>query len=159
MALEKGDTSVTRWIMIVIICGVILVGCGEKTYHPREINSETDVCKVCNMSIVHNEYAGQIVLKNGDYETFDDIGCLMDYIELNGDGEVGAAYIKNKATNEWIDVYKAIYVYNKNYWTPMNYGVIAFATKDEAKEWMNDEEEGQLFAYRDLLTLNWGIHE
>lgn len=159
MALEKGDTSVTRWIMIVIICGVILGGCGEKTYLPREINSETDVCEVCNMSIVHNEYAGQIVLKNGDYETFDDIGCLMDYIELNGDGEVGAAYIKNKATNEWIDVYKAIYVYNKNYWTPMNYGVIAFATKDEAKEWMNDEEEGQLFAYRDLLTLNWGIHE
>ena len=39
----------------------------------------------------------------------------------------------------------------------MNYGVIAFATKDEAKEWMNDEEEGQLFAYRDLLTLNWGF--
>ena len=109
------------------------------------------------MSIVHNEYAGQIVLKNGDYEIFDDIGCLMDYLKLNGDGEVGAAYIKNKATNQWMDVYKAIYVYNKNYWTPMNYGVIAFATKDEVQHWMNDEGEGQLLAYHDLLTLNWGF--
>lgn len=48
------------------------------------------------MSIVHNEYAGQIVLKNGDYEIFDDIGCLLDYLELNGENEVGAAYIKIK---------------------------------------------------------------
>lgn len=47
------------------------------------------------MSIVHNAYAGQIALKNGDYEIFDDIGCLMEYIVSNGDEEIGAAYIKD----------------------------------------------------------------
>ncbi|WP_338651937.1 nitrous oxide reductase accessory protein NosL [Lysinibacillus sp. Y5S-8] len=149
----------TRWITIFILCSALLVGCSDKTYKPREIISETDVCKICNMSIVHNEYAGQIVLKNGDYEIFDDIGCLMEYLELNGEDEVGAAYIKNKANNEWIDIYKATFVYNKEYWTPMNYGVLAFATKDEAQKWMTNEGDGQLLAYQDLLTFNWGIHE
>ena len=49
------------------------------------------------MSIVHNAYAGQIALKNGDYEIFDDIGCLMEYIEANGEDEIGAAFIKDAA--------------------------------------------------------------
>ena len=157
--MEKRGVSMTRWIAILVICSTILGGCGEKTYNPRDIIRETDICEICNMSIVHHEYAGQIVLTNGDYKIFDDIGCLMDYLALNGEDEIGAAYIKNKANNEWIDVYKATYVYNAGYWTPMNYGVLAFATKDEAQEWMTNEGEGQLLAYQDLLTFNWGIHE
>ncbi|MFF6017611.1 nitrous oxide reductase accessory protein NosL [Lysinibacillus fusiformis] len=149
----------TRWIAILVICSTILGGCSDKTYNPRDIIRETDICEICNMSIVHHEYAGQIVLTNGDYKIFDDIGCLMDYLALNGEEEIGAAYIKNNANNEWIDVYKATYVYNAGYWTPMNYGVLAFATKDEAQEWMTNEGEGQLLAYQNLLTFKWGIHE
>jgi len=157
--MEKRDNGMKKWVMMILLCCGVLWGCSEKTYEPREIVSETDVCKICNMSIVHNAYAGQIALKNGDYEIFDDIGCLMEYIASNGDEEIGAAYIKDASKNEWIDVFEAVYVYNKEYWTPMNYGVVAFDTKQAAQEWMTQEGEGKLLHYKDLHNFNWGIHE
>ncbi|MEG0259466.1 MAG: nitrous oxide reductase accessory protein NosL [Lysinibacillus sp.] len=148
-----------KWILLfVAMCIVVLSGCSEKTYKPRDIVSETDVCKVCNMSIVHEDYAGQIALENGDYETFDDIGCLMDYIETNGDGKVGAAFIKDAQSSKWIDVYEATYVYDKDFWTPMNYGVLAFQTADAANEWMKKESKGKLLTNEDLKDFKWGIH-
>lgn len=157
--MEKRDNRMKKWVVIFLLCCGVLWGCNEKTYEPREIVSETDVCKICNMSIVHNAYAGQIALKNGDYEMFDDIGCLMEYIASNGDEEIGAAYIKDATKSEWIDVFEAVYVYNKEYWTPMNYGVVAFDTKQAAQEWMAQEGEGKLLHYKDLHNFNWGIHE
>ncbi|WP_107951423.1 nitrous oxide reductase accessory protein NosL [Lysinibacillus parviboronicapiens] len=148
-----------RWIVMVVISCVLLVGCGDKTYVPREIVGETDVCKICNMSIVHNEYVGQIALKNGDFEMFDDLGCLMEYIKANGENEIGAAFIKDANNDEWIDVFKATFIYNKEYWTPMNYGVLAFKTKDAAVDWMALKGEGQVLVYQDLQNFNWGIHQ
>ena len=148
-----------RWIVMVVISCVLLVGCGDKTYVPREIVGETDVCKTCNMSIVHNEYAGQIALKNGDFEMFDDLGCLMEYIKANGENEIGAAFIKDANNDEWRDVFKATFIYNKEYWTPMNYGVLAFKTKDAAVDWMALKGEGQVLVYQDLQNFNWGIHQ
>lgn len=148
-----------KWMFMAVACLIFLIGCSEKSYKPREIVSETDVCKVCNMSIVHNEYAGQIILKNGDVEMFDDIGCLMDYINANGEDEMGAAFIKDAVKNEWINTFEAMYVYNKDYWTPMNYGVLAFDTKDAANSWMEKEGHGKILTYADLHTFNWGIHQ
>ncbi|MFJ7952922.1 nitrous oxide reductase accessory protein NosL [Lysinibacillus sp. NPDC096418] len=148
-----------KWMLIIVTCFALLVGCSENAYGPREIVSETDVCEICNMSIVHNEYAGQIALKNGDYEIFDDLGCLIEYINANGKEEIGAAYIKDTRENEWMNVFEATFVYNKDYWTPMNYGVLAFDTKEAADSWMAKEGNGKVLAYEDLLEFNWGIHK
>lgn len=136
---------------------LLVAGCGEKTYEPRDIVAETDVCKICNMSIVHEDYAGEIVLENGDYEIFDDIGCLIDYINKNGDDEIGAAFIKDN-NNKWVNVFKSSYVYSKDFWTPMNYGVLAFETKEEANKWIESQGKGELLAYEDLHDFQWGLH-
>lgn len=156
--MEKRDEMMKKWVLVMVACLAMLVGCSEKTYEPREIVSETDVCKICNMSIVHNEYAGQIALKNGDYEVFDDIGCLMEYMDANEEEEIGAAFIKDALKGEWINVFEATYVYSKDYWTPMNYGVLAFDTKEAADSWMAKEGEGKILVYEDLHDFNWGIH-
>ena len=146
---------IKKWLAIGF---VILVGCSEKTYEPRAIVSETDVCQICNMSIVHNDYAGQIALKNGDVELFDDIGCLMEYINANGEDSLGVAFIKDAIKDEWINTFEANYVYNKDYWTPMNYGVLAFDTEEAVNSWMEREGLGEQLTYTDLKSFNWGIH-
>lgn len=148
-----------KWMLMLVACSMFLIGCSEKTYEPRDIVSETDVCQICNMSIVHNDFAGQIVLKNGDVEMFDDIGCLMEYIDANGEDELGAAFIKDAIKDEWINTLEAIYVYNKEYWTPMNYGVLAFDTNEAANSWMQKEGQGKVLTYTDLQAFNWGIHQ
>ena len=141
-------------VMAVLFLG----GCGDKEYKPKEISAETDVCEVCNMTIAYMDYAGQIVFKNNDHLVFDDLGCLMEYIIDNGEGNIGAAYIKDESTNQWINVKDAVYVYEANYWTPMNYGVLAFTDEESAKNYMAVNGQGKQLVYDDLLTFEWGIH-
>lgn len=71
------------------------------------------------------DYAGQIIFKNNDHLVFDDLGCLIEYLR-EPEKEVAVAYIKSNDKQEWVDVKAAAYIYNQNYWTPMNYGVLAF---------------------------------
>lgn len=148
-----------KWISVALLALVVMVvGCSEKTYEPRAIVPETDVCIICNMSIVHEDYAGQIALNNGDYEIFDDLGCLMEYINQNGDKEIGAAFIKSENSKEWMNVFTGSYVYNKDFWTPMNYGVLAFDSEQAAKDYIASKGQGELLSYEDLLDFKWGIH-
>lgn len=148
-----------KYIMFLLIVMTIAIvsGCSE-SLEPREINKETDICKICNMSIAHEDYAGQIVFKNGDYEVFDDLGCLIEYMKDAEQSEIGKAYIKDAIENKWIDVKNATFVYSKQYWTPMNYGVVAFDTKTAAEEWISSNGDGEFLTYDDLFTFNWGIH-
>ncbi|MBK3496223.1 nitrous oxide reductase accessory protein NosL [Viridibacillus sp. YIM B01967] len=136
----------------------MLQACGNKEYKPREIVSETDVCEVCNMSIVHEDYAGQIALKNGDYKMFDDLGCLVEYMEDMDNDNLGQAFIKDGGGKDWVDVKTASYVYDKETWTPMSYGVIAFKSEGAAKDWMSEKKVGKLLSFADLEDFKWGVH-
>lgn len=146
-----------KWIILLVsVC--ILGACSDRAYEPREINQETDVCSICNMSVTSIDFAAQAVLENSDILVFDDLGCLMAYIQQNGDEEIGAAYIRDANSTKWLNVKDAHYVYSKDYWTPMNYGVLAFASAEEAAQYMK-EQPGKMVLYDELLTFNWGVHD
>lgn len=144
--------------LVLLLCTALLLAACGADLEPREVNSETDVCIMCNMSVTHVDYAAQIVKNNGDHLIFDDLGCLMEYVNEYGEAEIGASYIMETDSPNWLNVKEAVYVYNKDYWTPMNYGVLAFATKEDAEAYMAKEQQGELLAYDDLLTFNWGVH-
>lgn len=146
-----------KWLSILMFI-LLLSACGDKAYEPRDINPEIDVCYICNMSVTSIDYAAQAVLKNNDIVVFDDLGCLITYIKQNGEEEIGAAYIRDTNSSKWLNIKDANYVYSAEYWTPMNYGVLAFANEEEAKEFMK-ENPGEHVPYDKLLTFNWGVHE
>lgn len=144
--------------IILLLSILFLIGCSEKTYEPKTINGETDICKVCNMSIAHEDYAAQLIFTNGDYEVFDDLGCLMEFMMETEESEIGAAFIKDAEEDQWLHVKNATYIYSKDYWTPMNYGVLAFSSKEAAEQYMKEHGEGELLSYDQLFDFNWGIH-
>ena len=146
-------------IVVIGIWVLLLIGCSAQSYEPREINQATDICKICNMSIVSNDYAAQVVLSNGDYEVFDDIGCLMEFIAGKDVSEIGAMFIKGIDGEKWISVETATYVYGSEFWSPMNYGVLTFATEDEAKQYIKEAGQGTLLTFEELKTFEWGVHE
>lgn len=147
-----------KWLISLLVLSITLVGCSSKEYTPKEISAETDVCEVCNMSITHMDYAGQIIFKNNDHLVFDDLGCLMEYMIENGEEKIGAAFIKEESSHKWINVKEAVYVYNSQYWTPMNYGVLAFHSKESAEAYMAENGQGEMLSYDDLHDFEWGIH-
>lgn len=147
-----------KLVSISFMTAAILAGCGSVDTSPRTIDAETDICEICNMGITSMDYAAQAILSNNDYQVFDDLGCLIEFLQTT-DKKVEVAYIKSADTGEWVDVKKATYLYSSNYWTPMNYGVLAFASQEGASQYAKENGEGESVAYDDLLTtFNWGVH-
>ena len=70
-----------KWLLSTVIAILFLTGCGDKEYNPKEISAETDVCEVCNMTIAHMDYAGQIVFKNNDHLVFDGLEDGCDHVQ------------------------------------------------------------------------------
>ncbi|WP_017378599.1 nitrous oxide reductase accessory protein NosL [Paenisporosarcina sp. TG-14] len=158
--MEKNVLLIRTFIPFCTLCVVlILSGCGSKDMSPRAIQPEVDTCAVCNMSITHEEFAAQAILTNGDKLIFDDLGCLVQYVLDKQESEIGASYIKDYESNEWIDTTKASFVYHKDFWTPMTYGVLAFESEQRAVQFIKNEGQGKLLTQQDLQEHKWGVHK
>lgn len=143
---------------LFLVC--FLVACsGAKTYEPEEINPDIDVCVVCNMSIVAEQYATEAILKDGTVHKFDDIGCMVEWMNKQNNDDIAKLYVRDVTNGEWIELEKAVYAYDPNYWTPMNYGVVSFANEQHAKAYMEQEGEGQLWTYEQLKQHRWGFEK
>lgn len=83
----------------------------ELAYKPESINPETDVCEVCGMAIADEEHATQIIFKNEKSLKYDDIGDMFVWLEENGEEEIGAKFVRDFNTLEWIQLEEATFVY------------------------------------------------
>lgn len=144
------------WMSTLLVTAVLLAGCGEKEYQATDINPQTDICEICNMSVAAEQYAGQIALENGDYEMFDDLGCLMEYYnEMNLD-DLGKAFIKDTDSEDWLDVEKSVFVFDEELPTPMSHGVIAFKDEAAASSFVDKEGSGKVITFEELKSMDWG---
>jgi hypothetical protein len=80
------------------------------------------------MDIEDMKYEAQIITKNGDTYFFDDIGCIVLWLE-NHQIKVEKVITKTLDTNRWIDVKKAWY--SRIVSSPMGYGFGAFEVKKD----------------------------
>lgn len=141
-------------IIVFTLSFFLLSGCAAN-YEPRAIQPEVDVCDVCNMSIVHEDYATEVILENGDYHIFDDIGCMYDYL-AHTDDAIEVSYVKDLTTDDWVKSEDAFYVYDSSAWTPMSYGVLSFKDEQDALSYI-DNEDGELLSVDDLQIHHWDV--
>ena len=59
-------------------------------------------------------------------------------------------------TLDWVEVYKAYYVYNPDVWTPMAFGIVSFESEENAKEFVQEQGAGEILNYEQLLEHKWG---
>ena len=143
-----------------LLFACFLVACsGKNTYEPKEINPDIDVCMVCNMSIAAEQYATEAILKDGTVYKFDDIGCMMEWMNKQNGDDIAKLYVRDITNGEWVELEQAVYVYNATYWTPMSYGVVSFANEQNAKAYMEQEGQGQLWTYEQLKQHRWGFEQ
>ena len=124
--MKKKGIQVIGWVMFILL----LAGCGNDEVSPVDINEATDTCEVCNMAVIDNQHASQIVLENGKSLIFDDIGCLNDWLDSNENEKIAAEFVRDYNDEEWVLMDEATYVYNQSVKTPMAYNVVSF--KDQA---------------------------
>lgn len=144
---------------------LLLVACGSKEVEPVAINEETDTCAFCNMAVMNNEFATQIVLESGKTLVFDDIGCMHEWVGENPDEKIAAQFVRDYGSKEWVNLEDATYVYNQSIKTPMAYNIISFQEKAAAENFVTENEGSTLLSAADLDNHSWerssghGSHE
>lgn len=123
-------------VLVLVLPGLLLAGCANSKIEPQAIDPTIDICTSCKMSIVDMHFAAQCIDGIGQPINFDDIGCMALYIRrLGPGGEQGlkAIYVKDFNTTEWLPAKEAHYVQGRIN-TPMNFGIIALAREESARD-------------------------
>ncbi|WP_138751411.1 nitrous oxide reductase accessory protein NosL [Paenibacillus sinopodophylli] len=145
-------------MMLVMLVLLLTSACGAKEYKPQAINEETDKCVICNMAVKDDPYATQLITTDGQSLKFDDIGCMNEWKVQNGTETVGAEFVRDHSSGDWIKYEKAYYAYDAAYVTPMAYGVIAFEDKASAQSYIDQQGMGQLLSADELASHKWEVN-
>jgi len=150
-------TKLIQFLSTIVII-IVLAGCSADKYAPVPINEETDRCVICNMAIKDDQYATQIITKEGQALKFDDLGDLNEWKKQNGTDSIGAAYVRDYNNLQWIKYEKAHFVYDENILTPMAYGVISFETKEAAEKYVEEHNMGTVLSVDQLANHTWAMN-
>lgn len=127
----------------------------ETRYQPEAIDPNNDVCEICAMAVADEEHATQIVLKNDRSLKFDDLGCLYKWLDENGEDDVGAKFVRDFHTEDWVLIEDATYVFDEAIETPMAYGIISFKDEADATAYIDEHEIGEILQADDLQDHKW----
>ncbi len=111
---------------------------GNTTYKPVTLKPKEYQCSECNMDVEALEYSAQIILKNADTYFFDDIGCVVLWLESHSP-KIKTVLTQTLDTHQWIDAKKAWY--SRIAPSPMGYG---FAAVEKRREGLISYEEMRL---------------
>ncbi|GIQ69562.1 hypothetical protein DUZ99_18715 [Xylanibacillus composti] len=144
---------------IAVLLGLsVLAACGQEQYEPQAINEETDICVICNMAVKDDQYATQIVTKDRQSLKFDDIGCMNEWKTEHGTDMIGAQFVRDYHSLEWILYEQAYYVYDASIKTPMAYGILSFEQESDAQAYIDEHGVGKLMTAEDLANHSWEVN-
>jgi len=142
-------------MILLTVLATLLAACGKDKYEPKAVNPEIDRCTTCNMAVNDDPFATQVITKEGQSLKFDDIGCMYEWFKENGKDTVGAAYVRDYHTKDWVLYEKAYYVYDASFQTPMAYGIVSFKSESEARKFAEEQGKGQLMTASELDSHTW----
>lgn len=119
-------------LKVSLLSGLLLLAaCSSEPLGPAELDAKNEQCANCRMAVSDAEFASQIVAPGEIPLFFDDLGCLVEYLEAPGKGPRGAAaWVADHRTRGWVRADAAIYTRVPELDTPMNSHLVAHA--DEA---------------------------
>lgn len=150
--LFQGKTALPRpgGMALVPLLAAMLVLPGCKS-GPVSIEYGKDECAGCKMILVDNHYGTEFITDKGKVFKFDDVNCLVDF--MNGKkAPVGKAVIIDfNKPNQFLEADNAVYLKHHKLRTPMGSSLAAFASADAA-EAVNRElgGDGKLLRWTDV---------
>ena len=129
---------------------MMAVTCGTPEHQPAQIHPE-DICAYCSMAISDARFAAQLLTVDKKNEKFDDIGCLLAYMNQNISGQPPLkVYCADYRTKEWIDGHKAFFVISSDVHTPMASGIVSFVKFAAAQDFAGTMESS-VIPYAELV--------
>ena len=108
----------------------LLTSCGAAPPGPEQILLDRVNCARCTMLISSDAHAAQSQAHGRATRFFDDIGCLA--ADPDASANDANRYVK-LVSGAWSTVDSAWFARSATASTPMDYGILAFASADEAR--------------------------
>jgi copper chaperone NosL len=141
---QKNETSnrlvvATRHRRVVLIAILAIVcmplvssACHGGPLKPVALEPD-DMCSYCKMAISSKRYAAEFIDREGQAFKFDDIGCMISYINDKKDRDaIAVAYVNDFNNSEWLRAEEGHYLRSNSFDTPMSFGIVAFKDTAEA---------------------------
>lgn len=121
--------------LVLLVLLIFAISCSDKPETgPAEVYYGGDICERCKMIISEKDYAAQYQLSNGKAVKFDDLGCMIHYMNEEHDANISSVYVMDYYSKKWIDGHDAYYIWSQDTQTPMGYGILAFKQSSNASE-------------------------
>jgi len=136
-----------------LILSIIILFLFSCSIEPKPIEYGKDACSFCQMNIVDNQHAAQMVTNKGKVFKYDAIECMMRDMKKKDESTI-ALYVINDydAPGELIDAMQATYLISKNVPSPMGANLSGFSNKNKASE-IQKAKNGTLYSWDELKTL------
>ncbi|MBW7906336.1 MAG: nitrous oxide reductase accessory protein NosL [Phycisphaerae bacterium] len=116
----------------------LAAGCnrGGDTDPPKIAYGQTE-CEHCKMIVSDEPFAAALVIVAADGHVtkyaFDDVGCVLDYLEDRPVSGRAIAYVHDFESKAWLDADAAVFVRSEALQTPMASNLAASATLEGAQ--------------------------
>jgi copper chaperone NosL len=108
---------------------LMLVACAPSGPKPVALNK--DLCAYCKMTITDANFATQLVTEKGRNYVFDDIVCMLGFVDDNADTKVSHFYIADfSRPSDFIDIEQAQLLHSDSLRSPMGGNIAGFAVND-----------------------------
>ena len=77
------------------------------------VDEKNDKCDICQIGVMDNQFATEIILENGKALKFDDIGCMYKWMENNKNEKTKEKFVRDYNSKDWVSLQDATYVYDK----------------------------------------------
>ena len=144
---------ISLWILLIASTLIVSACNRQQPLAPPDVQYGQSECADCGMIVSDQRYAAGLILETARGErvprVFDDIGCMVKYEQHQEEGKVLAHYVKDYNTNQWLTVEQAVLVHRQQIQSPMGYGLMAVADREQASRVANGDAQ----AICDFATL------
>lgn len=120
-----------RRILLTLLM-LLMLACNTE---PVPLITGKDICSFCKMPVADLKFGAEIITSKGRIYKYDDVICMINWLKSDGNSKVIVSrklIADYKNIGELIDAKNAVFVLSNNIRTPMNSGIAAFKTTDEA---------------------------
>ena len=144
------------WLIGLSVLVVLSAGCGEAAADGvPEIIEGRSVCAECGMIIDDVRMAAAWRLPDGTSKVFDDIGGMLVDGYKHGDLEATGRWVFDYGTGDAVPAGSASFVASGGLMTPMGWGVVAYATEQDALD-LAASLNGHVLSWEGLVNAHIG---
>ncbi len=146
-----------RGIGLLLLAVLLLSGCAQKggkvvspDLKPVPV-PEGARCPECGMFVKDYEnWACEAILDSREVKFFDDPGDMFIYYSKHR-GSMAKIYCRDYYTQRWVDAERAYYVTNAAIPTPMGFGIVVFASREDAESFRRDYPSGDVLTFSEVV--------